>query len=49
MTVPFYNLPRMHELLRDRGTLEGALVESSYLQLLIRAGSKPEVTEAAAV
>jgi len=48
MTVPFYNLPRMHKLLRDRGALDGALVENSYLQLLIRAGSKPEATEAAA-
>ena len=25
MTVPFYNLPRLHRLLRDRGALDGAL------------------------
>ncbi len=41
MTVPFYNLPRMHRLLRERGALEGALVEQGYLSLLRRAGSKP--------
>jgi fatty acid desaturase len=41
MTVPFYNLPRMHRLLRERGALEGALIERGYFQLLRRAGSKP--------
>jgi fatty acid desaturase len=41
MTVPFYNLPRMHRLLRERGALEGALVERGYWGLLRRAGSKP--------
>jgi fatty acid desaturase len=46
MTVPFYNLPRMHRMLQDRGALDGALVERDYLKLLIRAGSKP--AEAAA-
>jgi fatty acid desaturase len=42
MTVPFYNLPRLHRLLRDRGALDGALVENGYLGLLRRAGSRPE-------
>jgi len=41
MTVPFYNLPRLHRLLRDRGALDGALVERGYLGLLRRAGGKP--------
>jgi fatty acid desaturase len=41
MTVPFYNLPRLHRLLRDRGALDGALIEKGYLGLLLRAGSKP--------
>jgi hypothetical protein len=31
----------MHRLLRERGALEGALVETGYLSLLRRAGSKP--------
>ena len=39
MTVPFYNLPRMHRLLRERGALEGALVERGYAGVLRRAGS----------
>jgi fatty acid desaturase len=40
MTVPFYNLPRLHRLLRDRGALYGALIEHGYLGLLRRAGGK---------
>jgi len=40
MTVPFYNLPRLHRLLRDRGALDGALIEHGYLGLLRRAGGK---------
>ena len=40
MTVPFYNLPRLHRLLRDRGALDGALVERGYLGLLRRAAGK---------
>jgi fatty acid desaturase len=39
MTVPFYRLPRMHRMLRERGALEGALVERGYLGLLRRAGA----------
>jgi fatty acid desaturase len=41
MTVPFYNLPRLHRLLRERGALDGALIEPGYLGLLRRAGGKP--------
>ncbi|MDD9941661.1 MAG: fatty acid desaturase family protein [Myxococcales bacterium] len=41
MTVPHYNLPRAHRLLRERGVLERAEVASSYLQVLRRATSKP--------
>jgi fatty acid desaturase len=40
MTVPHYNLARMHRLLRDRGVLDGACVERGYLGVLQRAGSK---------
>jgi fatty acid desaturase len=41
MTVPHYNLPRMHRILRDRGVLQGACVEQGYLGLLKRAASRP--------
>jgi fatty acid desaturase len=40
MTVPHYRLPEMHRLLRDRGVLDGACVERSYLRILRRAASK---------
>lgn len=39
MTVPHYNLPRLHRLLRDRGALDGACVERSYIGILARASS----------
>jgi fatty acid desaturase len=41
MTVPYYNLPRLHRLLRERGVLDGALVERGYLSLLRKASSVP--------
>lgn len=41
MTVPHYNLPRMHELLRERGMLDEACVDHGYRQVLARAASKP--------
>ena len=41
MTVPHYNLPRMHRLLLERGVLEGACVERGYLGILRRAASVP--------
>jgi len=37
MTVPHYNLPRFHEMLRQRGLLEGACVADNYAQVLRRA------------
>jgi fatty acid desaturase len=40
MTVPHYNLPRMHELLRERGVLEHALVTRGYPTVLRQAASK---------
>ena len=40
MTVPFYNLPRLHRLLRERGALEGALLADGYLPVLREASSK---------
>jgi len=39
MTVPHYNLPRMHRLLRERGALDGALVSRGYLPLMKAAAS----------
>ena len=41
MTVPYYNLPRMHKILRDRHALEGALLEHGYPGILRRAASAP--------
>jgi fatty acid desaturase len=40
MTVPHYNLPRMHRLLAGRGALKEACVERSYLAILARAAGK---------
>ena len=40
MTVPHHNLPRLHRPLRDRGALDHACVERSYLRILGRAGSR---------
>jgi fatty acid desaturase len=39
MTVPHYNLPRLHRLLRERGALDRACVERSYLAVLRSASS----------
>jgi fatty acid desaturase len=41
MSVPFYNLPRMHRMLRDRGVLDDALVSHGYLGLYKQAASAP--------
>lgn len=41
MTVPLYNLPRMHRLLKERGALEGALLSPGYRQVFREASSKP--------
>ncbi len=41
MTVPHYNLPRMHALLRARGLLDAALVtEGGYREVIARATSR---------
>ncbi len=41
MTVPHHNLPRMHELLRQRGALEGAVLSPSYADVIRLATSRP--------
>jgi fatty acid desaturase len=42
MTVPHYRLPRMHEMLREKGLLDHALVtEGGYREMLARATSRP--------
>jgi fatty acid desaturase len=41
MTVPHYNLPRLHRLLRDRGVLDDALVAHGYLSVLRQASARP--------
>ncbi len=39
MTVPHYNLPRMHQLLSERGILRHACVEPSYWRIVMRASA----------
>jgi fatty acid desaturase len=41
MTVPYYRLPRLHRMLRERGLLDGALVADGYASVLRAAASKP--------
>ncbi|MFO1395307.1 MAG: hypothetical protein U1F09_16285 [Steroidobacteraceae bacterium] len=36
MTVPHYNLPRLHRMLRDRGVLDNALIAHGYLERAAR-------------
>ncbi len=40
MTIPHYNLPRMHRLLRERGVLQNACVTTGYFSVLKLAASK---------
>ena len=40
MTVPLYNLPRMHRLLTERKAFDEALVTRGYLAVLRQAASK---------
>ena len=40
MTVPLYHLPKMHELLKERGVLAGANIATGYAQVLREATSK---------
>jgi fatty acid desaturase len=42
ITVPHYNLRRMHELLTARGVLDGACIDRGYRAVLARAASKRE-------
>jgi fatty acid desaturase len=42
MTVPHYQLPRMHRMLAERGLLDHALVTKGYRAVLERAASKGE-------
>ena len=37
MTVPHYNLPRFHQMLRERGLLEEACIADNYAQVLGKA------------
>lgn len=41
MTVPHYNLPRLHRLLRERGVLDDACVTRGYVEVLRLATSRP--------
>lgn len=41
MTVPHYNLPRLHRLLRDRGVLDNALIAHGYASVLREASARP--------
>ena len=41
MTVPHYKLPRFHRMLRERGVLDGACVETGYFSVLRNSASKP--------
>jgi len=43
MTVPHYNLPKMHAMLRERGVLEDACVARGYADVLRLAASRCEV------
>jgi fatty acid desaturase len=40
MTVPHYNLPRLHRMLASRGVLDEACVATSYWDVLALAASK---------
>lgn len=40
MTVPHYNLPRLHRILRERGALERALLAPGYIHVLRQASSR---------
>jgi fatty acid desaturase len=40
MTVPWYNLPRMHALLQERGLMKNALVTHGYVEVLRQAGAR---------
>jgi fatty acid desaturase len=41
MTVPHYNLPRLHRMLTERGALADACIDIGYPTVLGRAASRP--------
>jgi fatty acid desaturase len=41
MTVPHYNLPQFHRMLRERGLLEDACIADNYAQVLRQAVAQP--------
>jgi fatty acid desaturase len=47
MSVPFYNLHRMHRMLSERGVLDDALVCDGYLDTFKAAASGPPATASA--
>ena len=40
MTVPLYNLPRMHRMLKERGALDEALLSDDYFSVFNEASSR---------
>ena len=48
MTVPRYNLPRLHRLRHERGVLERALPADGYLEVLREAAASGRAVPAAA-
>ena len=40
MTVPLYNLPRMHRMLKERGALEEALLSDDYFSVFSEASAR---------
>jgi fatty acid desaturase len=41
MTIPHYNLPRFHRMLRERGLLDGALMDDRYTDVLRQVSTQP--------
>jgi fatty acid desaturase len=41
MTVPYFKLPKFHQMLKERGALEGAYVAEGYGEVLRIASSRP--------
>jgi fatty acid desaturase len=41
MTIPHYNLPRFHRMLRERGLLDGALLDERYVDVLRQVSTAP--------
>lgn len=41
MTIPHYNLPQFHRMLRERGLLDGALMDRRYVDVLRQVSTQP--------